>query len=611
MPDIPRGTSTNAVTTLGETFRSRIDDFGDRDWIRIELKKGDWVQVDLRGRGADPLEDPFLRIYDRDRLLVTKNDDGGGTGLDSQATFQATYTGSYYIEASGLDGDYKGQYAIDAQKVAAPPAEQSLYWGTQMDDTTITVYFAPDGAAYDGYTSEGFNAYEKAQFQKAFNRLEAVSGLEFVITNDPNADFRLVLDTNEMRFEDDPALAFFNPPDTRKEGVGVFNGAFWDRQAGGDLEVGGEGFVTITHEILHGLGLAHPHDNGGGSSVMPGVTSDFDDYGDFDLNQGIFTTMSYNSGYWTGTNGSGPRSDYGFEAGPMALDIAVLQSLYGTGDGHKTGDTTYKLPDQNRDGTKWQAIWDTAGADKITYDGPRDAVIDLRAATLTPGEGAGGFVSSTKGIAGGYTIAKGVWIEDASSGRGDDRLTGNGRDNDLIAGAGADVLNGRGGDDVLEGGKGRDELIGGGGKDALSGGTGDDQLRGGGGADALRGQEDADILRGGRGADTLRGGAGGDTFEFINVSDSRAGTATRDVIVDFGRGNDRIDLSGIDADTTTGGNQAFDFIGTGGFSDAGQLRIATLGGDRLVQGDRNGDGIADFEILLQDASAINAGDFIL
>lgn len=629
MPDIPRGTSTNAVTTLGETFRSRIDDFGDRDWIRIELKKGDWIQVDLRGRGADPLEDPFLRIYDRDRLLVTENDDGPGTGLNSQVIFQATYTGSYYVEASGLDGDYTGQYAIDAQKVAPPPAEQSLYWGSQMPDTTITVYFAPDGESYDGYTSEGFNAYEKAQFQKVFNRLEAVSDLQFVITEDPNADFRLVLDTDEMRFETDPALAFFNPPETRNEGVGVFNGAFWDRQAGGDLEVGGEGFVTITHEVLHGLGLAHPHDNGGGSSVMPGVTADFDDYGDFDLNQGIFTTMSYNSGYHTGSTGSGPRSSYGFESGPMALDIAVLQSLYGTGDGHKVGDTTYKLPDQNKTGTKWQAIWDTAGIDQILYEGTRDTVIDLRAATLIPGVGAGGFVSAAKGIAGGYTIAKGVWIETAQSGGGADRLTGNGRDNALIAGAGADVLNGRGGDDRLIGGKGQDDLSGGNGADTLQGnngddtltgargsddligGDGDDMLKGGNGADVLRGQANADVLRGGKGADMLHGGAGADTFDFDSQSESRAGAPGRDRISDFGRGDDRIDLSGIDADSTTGGNQAFDFIGNAGFSGAGQLRIATLGADRLVQADRNGDGIADVEILLLGASGIGAGDFIL
>lgn len=33
----------------------------------------------------------------------------------------------------------------------------------------------------------------------------------------------------------------------------------------GGLQIGGYGYYTLLHEIGHGLGLAHPHDNGGGS----------------------------------------------------------------------------------------------------------------------------------------------------------------------------------------------------------------------------------------------------------------------------------------------------------------------------------------------------------
>ena len=108
-------------------------------------------------------------------------------------------------------------------------------------------------------------------------------------------------------------------------------------------------------------------------------------YGRGNLNQGIFTTMSYNSGYFTGTGGSAPYyglTDYGYDAGPMALDIAVLQELYGAGAGYKGGSTTYSLPENNQSGTYWQAIWDTGGSDEIRYDGSGRANIDLRAATL-------------------------------------------------------------------------------------------------------------------------------------------------------------------------------------------------------------------------------------
>ena len=651
MPDIPRGTSTNASVALGDTFTSDIGFFGDEDWIRIDVNKGDWIQVDLWGQGADPLEDPFLSIYDKDRLFVTDDDDSG-TGFNSQVTFQATKAGPYYIEAAGFFGDYTGDYAVKAQKITPPSAEEPLYWGTQLPDPNVSVYFAEAGEEYDGYTSEGWTEYEIEQFDAAFAMIEAVSGLRFTITNDPNADFRLVLDTNEIPTGNDSFLGYFNPPEYTEggadPGVGVFNGNEWSRNSGGSLREGGFGFVTIVHELLHGLGLAHPHDDGGGSTIMPGVGSPFDDYGDFGLNQGIFTTMSYNSGYFTGTTGSAPvNSNYGYEAGPMALDIAVLQALYGTGTGYATGNSSYALANSNAAGTMWRAIWDTGGTDTITYNGNRDTTIDLRAATLVPGEGAGGYVSAAKGIAGGFTIAHGVTIENAQTANGDDTLTGNGIANTLSAGRGDDTLKGRAGndklnggngwdelrggdgndnlqgsggrdrlygddqDDVLNGGNGKDALKGGRGADMLNGGDGNDTLKGGGGADTLQGGRQADKLIGGGGVDKLSGGAGADIFDFNKVSSSSAGGANRDKITDFGKGGDQINVKSIDANSKKGGNQKFEFIGNDKFSEAGQLRVVKKDEDRLVQADRNGDGKADFEILLLDTGAVGANDFIL
>ena len=47
----------------------------------------------------------------------------------------------------------------------------------------------------------------------------------------------------------------------------------FSRAGSGGLEQGGFGFITIIHELGHALGLAHPHDKGGSSSVFPGVGS--------------------------------------------------------------------------------------------------------------------------------------------------------------------------------------------------------------------------------------------------------------------------------------------------------------------------------------------------
>ena len=87
----------------------------------------------------------------------------------------------------------------------------------------------------------------------------------------------------------------------------------------------------------------------------------------------------------------------------------------------------------------------------------------------------------------------------------------------------------------------------------------------------------------------------------------------RDFIDDFSRAQgDRINLKAIDADTTHRGNQKFEFIGTDRFEkDAGELRFQKMGGNTLVSADRNGDGKADFAVLVDGNIAFKGGDFIL
>ena len=163
---------------------------------------------------------------------------------------------------------------------------------------------------------------------------------------------------------------------------------------------------------------------------------------------------------------------------------------------------------------------------------------------------------------------------------------------------------GGGGADFLAGGDGNDQLLGGGGADKLLGGNGNDKLAGG----AAR-----DILVGGKGADTLTGGAGADTFVFSATTDSTVAASGRDVITDFSRAQgDKIDLKTIDANTKAAGDQAFTFIGTSAFQKkAGELRYEKKSGDTFVYGDVDGDGKADFAILIDANVTLNANDFIL
>jgi Ca2+-binding RTX toxin-like protein len=162
------------------------------------------------------------------------------------------------------------------------------------------------------------------------------------------------------------------------------------------------------------------------------------------------------------------------------------------------------------------------------------------------------------------------------TGTGNTNGTGNALANTLIGNIGINTLNGAEGNDTLSGGLGNDTLV------------------------------------GGLGRDVLTGGAGADRFDFNAVNESAAALTTRDLIVDFVPGSDRIDLSTIDANSTVVGNQAFAFIGAAAFHRiAGELRQSAFGAATVVSGDVNGDGVADFQVQLNASYALSAGNFVL
>jgi Ca2+-binding RTX toxin-like protein len=268
-----------------------------------------------------------------------------------------------------------------------------------------------------------------------------------------------------------------------------------------------------------------------------------------------------------------------------------------------------------------------------------------------------------------YTLAAGSYVETLQyTGTAGATLTGNELANRIEGGTGADKLTGGAGADTLVGKSGSDSYYidgidviveqSGGGTDTVFvssnyalgdflehltlGGTaavdgtgnsiantingteavnllrgqgGNDNLYGKGGNDRLEGGDGADLLRGGAGQDTLLGGTGVDRFDWDSLGEAGLGSG-RDIVLDFTRGTDKLDLAGIDAKAGTATNDAFSFIGTAVFGGvAGQLRFEH-GNDgspfTLVQGDVNGDAAADFEVQLANGLLpLTSTDFTL
>lgn len=505
-------TNGTAVRVQFDTqIAGTIDYFGDVDMYRVRVEKGAsyFVTVDSWLLSATPLGDPRIEIVDRDGNILAQNDNNG-INLNAAVVFQADTTGDVFIRVSGARNT-AGDFLMNVIEFPPPDLLDALDWGVKFNKNVIRYYFAGVGeSVMQETTDRAWTAYEKGQAAAALNEYSQIANLTFrQVNNRDNADFVLgkgFLDSglSGKMAPQDPAFASI-----MGQGWFNWNPNFWSNKAGGLLEAGSYGYSNFVHEFGHGLGLAHPHDDGGTSSVFPGVTG-AGDRGDLNMNQEIWTVMSYNKGWQTGPGGGSGTNGYGIVMGPMALDIAVIQAKYGANMEFATGNDVYTLVNSNGTGTGYKAIWDAGGTDRIVHSGPLSATIDLRPATLQFELGGGGYVSHVTGVYGGFTIANGVVIENAFGGGGADTITGNSAANVLRGNAGRDEISGLAGKDKLFGGGGNDTLNGDGGNDTLDGGTGNDTLTGAAGNDVLFGGAGNDTLNGGGGSDTLDGGAGRD-----------------------------------------------------------------------------------------------------
>jgi Ca2+-binding RTX toxin-like protein len=587
--DAAGSVSTTYTMAPGDTFVGSLDFNLDWDWVAIDLVAGETYTISMEG---GTLLDPYLWLLDDAGGFVDLNDDAGS--LDSEIIFTPTADGTFYIAADSYyntpsyTGPFEdtGTYTVTVASGTTPPPPppgggdplDSIDWGYTAP-STINVYFTPGGVTFDDQygapqVTGSWSSFEQQQAELAFELFENVANVTFNVVTDPNqADFFMVEST-------DPAssLGYWGVGGgsptldgstySNLDGWGVFynGGAGWDTSG---LAQGGFGFITLIHEIGHGMGLSHPHDGGGTSTVMNGVTGAFGDLGDFSLNQGIYTTMTYNDGWQTAPHGTTPSNNYGYQGTPMAFDIALLQQDYGANTSYNTGNDTYVLPTTNGPGTFYIGIWDAGGTDTLQHNGSTGAVLDLREAPLSYATNGGGYVSYVAGIHGGFTIAQGAVIENAAGGAGADTITGNdvgnlieglqgsdsimgdGGDDELRGNLNGDTIHGDGGFDQIYGNFGFDSLYGGSFADSVYGGNQNDQLWGEAGNDLIIGQGDDDTLWGGDGFDTMRGGPGDDLLYGGDRLDRMIGGIGNDTLYGEG-GNDPL-FGGDGTDSLDGG----------------------------------------------------------
>jgi hypothetical protein len=228
-----------------------------------------------------------------------------------------------------------GIYAFDLSKIN----NFSVYFWKSTDDVSkneLVEFILDKSPAFD------WSSYYQSQTINALSQYTSFLNKTSSITNSyEKSDIVCVLCelTEFLGLCYGPINIYNYPIDVDNKIVLFLDNTYTNNE---NIKEGGCIYYTLIHEFGHGFGLGHPHDNGFGSTIMPGIgnikCNDEDCTGSpyrypsiagYINNSSFNTVMSYNwSEFFLPTNTVFSTSKIGYSQTLMPLDASALRWMY-------------------------------------------------------------------------------------------------------------------------------------------------------------------------------------------------------------------------------------------------------------------------------------------